>query len=153
MLKCFVFISLFLFSFFSRIATAKDCAKDDAKSAVEHICSVIENQGAEKAKAEVAKYRFCDTNYVWLQKSGEVTMVTHPIKNRLDGKSLKEHKDEKGKFLFVEFDKAANADPMGGWVDYLWAKPGAEKATRKESFVKKCKGDLNWIAGAGVWTE
>ena len=78
-------------------------------------------------------------------------MVLHPIKRRLNGKDLSANKDENGKVLFVEFDKMAKAKAEGGWVDYVWAKPGAEKATPKTSFVKKCAGGLNWIAGSGIW--
>jgi methyl-accepting chemotaxis protein len=65
--------------------------------------------------------------------------------------SLLKHADENGVKLFFEFDKMAKAKAEGGWVDYMWAKPGAEKATPKTSFVKKCGGGLNWIAGSGIW--
>ncbi|WP_372654173.1 cache domain-containing protein [Halobacteriovorax sp.] len=129
--------------------SAADCTKDQAKASVEKMCALI----AEKGKAaipEVAKYRFCGSNYVWIQDK-DVNMVLHPIKRRLNGKSLKSNKDENGKVLFVEFDKAANANAEGGWVDYVWAKPGAEKATPKVSYIKKCGGDTGWIAGAGIW--
>ena len=98
-------------------------------------------------------------------------MVIHPIKRRLNGKPLDQHKDENGVALFVEFDiethkvaknvtrarQIANfEDNHGGWVDYLWAKPGAEKATAKPpmwSFVKEGPGEIAWIAGSGIWKE
>ncbi len=129
--------------------SAADCTKDQAKESVEKMCALIASKG-KAAIPEVAKYRFCGSNYVWVQDK-DVNMVLHPIKRRLNGKSLKANKDENGKVLFVEFDKAANANPDGGWVDYVWAKPGAEKATPKVSYIKKCGGDTGWIAGAGVW--
>lgn len=127
------------------------CSKEQAKESVLKMCKSIEEKG-EGAKSDIQKYRYCGDNYVWVQNAKDITMVIHPIKVALNGKDLKEHKDEKGKFLFIEFDKAAKANSEGGWVDYVWAKAGAEKATDKESFVKLCKkGDLEWIAGSGVW--
>lgn len=129
--------------------SAADCTKDQAKESVEKMCALIASKG-KAALPEIGKYRFCGSNYVWVQDK-DVKMVLHPIKRRLNGKSLTSNKDENGKVLFVEFDKAANANADGGWVDYVWAKPGAEKATPKVSFLKKCGGDTGWIAGAGVW--
>lgn len=129
--------------------SAADCTKEQAKASVEKMCGLISSKG-KAALPEIAKYRFCGSNYVWIQDK-DVKMVLHPIKRRLNGKSLTSNKDENGKALFVEFDKVAKANAKGGWVDYVWAKPGAEKATPKVSYVKACGGDLGWIAGAGVW--
>ncbi|PIK16599.1 MAG: chemotaxis protein [Halobacteriovorax sp. JY17] len=128
---------------------AADCTKEQAKESVEKMCGLISSKG-KGALGEIGKFRFCGSNYVWIQDK-DVNMVLHPIKRRLNGKSLKASKDENGKALFVEFDKMAKANAAGGWVDYVWAKPGAEKATPKVSYVKVCGGDLGWIAGAGVW--
>lgn len=130
-------------------ALAVDCSKEQAKAAVEKACSQISSTGKAALK-EIRKFRYCGSNYVWIQNQ-KVEMVMHPIKPRLNRKSLKANKDEDGKHLFVAFHDTANANKNGGWVDYLWAKPGAEKATAKTSFVKKCGGDLGWIAGSGIW--
>ncbi len=58
----------------------------------------------------------------------------HPIldtdasnKQRLKGTSIKDQIGENKFPLFVEFDKAAKAKPADTWVDYMWAKLGAEK--------------------------
>lgn len=128
------------------------CTKEDAKKAVLEACTEIEKDSKE-AKDIIRKKRHCGTNYVWLQDS-DTKMVLHPIKPRLNGKDLTKNKDEDGKLLFVEFDKMAKGKAEGGWVDYLWAKPGAEKATAKTSFVKLCdpKG-VKWIAGSGIWKK
>lgn len=128
---------------------AADCKKKDAKSSVEKMCDLIAKKGKGALK-EIAKYRYCGSNYVWIQDK-KIKMVLHPIKRRLNGKDLTAHKDEKGKKLFIEFEKIARGNAKGGWVDYVWAKPGAEKATPKTSFVKVCKGDLGWVAGSGIW--
>jgi signal transduction histidine kinase len=127
------------------------CSKDQAKEAVLKMCKVIEEKG-DGAKEDLQKFRFCGDNYVWVQDS-DVKMVIHPIKPKLNDTDLKPNKDEEGKHLFVEFDKMAKAKKEGGWVDYVWPKPKAEKATPKTSFVKLCGGDKKWIAGSGVWKD
>ncbi len=127
------------------------CTKDKAKEAVLKICGSIEKDG-DKALEEVKSYRFCGDNYVWVQDS-DLKMVTHPIKPKLNGSSLAENKDDNGTKLFVEFDKKAKAEKDGGWVDYVWPKPNAEKATPKTSFVKMCGGAKKWIAGSGIWKD
>lgn len=136
--------------FSASIFADDDCKKEEAKKSVEWACEKISSLSADAAKAEIQKYRFCGSNYVWVQDA-DVKMVLHPIKVRLNGSDLKGNKDEKGKHLFVEFDKTAKANKDGGWVDYYWAKPGAQEATPKVSFVKLCSGDKKWIAGSGVW--
>ena len=144
---------LFTSSFFAAASLqAQECKKEQAKAIVEKACGLANSEANEAAaKSAVQKLRYCGSNYVWLQDEA-VKMVMHPIKPRLNGKDLKDNKDEKGKKLFVEFDKMANANADGGWVEYYWAKPGAEKATPKVSFVKKC-GKYGWIAGSGIWTN
>lgn len=127
---------------------AGDCSKAQAKESVEKMCSLIASKG-KGALGDIAKYRYCGSNYVWIQDK-DVKMVLHPIKRRLNGKDLTKSKDENGKALFVEFEKTARGT-SGGWVDYVWAKPGAEKATPKVSYVKVCGGNLGWIAGSGIW--
>lgn len=139
-----------LLSLFALSAQADEaCTKEQAKEAVEKVCKEIESKG-DSALEMIQGFRFCGSNYVWVQDS-DLNMVIHPIKPKLNKTSLKENKDENGKALFVEFDKMAKAKKDGGWVDYVWPKPGAEKATDKISFVKKCGGGKNWIAGSGVW--
>ena len=126
------------------------CTKEQARASVKKMCAVVAKKGDE-AKLELKKYRYCGTNYVWTQSS-DLKMVMHPIKGRLNGKSLKKNKDKKGKLLFVEFDKVAKANKDGGWVEYYWTKPGDEAPTPKISFVKMCPGDKKWIVGSGIWT-
>lgn len=136
----------------SNVAWAK-CGKKDAEAKVNWACGLIEAKGKD-ALPEINKMRFCGDNYVWIQDTGEnIKMVQHPTKPKLNGQTIQEHRDENKFQLFYEFHKMATAKPAGGWVDYVWAKPGAEKATPKTSFVKLCKGTTKWVAGSGVWKD
>ncbi len=142
--------ALIVATMFSFSAQAEEaCTKEQAKEAVEKVCKEIEAKG-DGALEMIQGFRFCGNNYVWVQDS-DINMVIHPIKPKLNKTSLKTNTDDNKKLLFVEFDKMANAKKEGGWVDYVWPKPGADKATDKISFVKKCGGDKKWIAGSGIW--
>lgn len=149
-MKLLVLISLLSVSAFAGV-----CSKDVTVKEVNRVCDAIKKDGA-KAKSVNLVFENCGKNYVWIQDAAVETMnmVVHPIKRRLNGKALNKHVDEDGVKLFVEFDKGAKANAEGAWVDYKWAKPGAEKATPKTSFVRLCEGaGSKWIAGSGVWKE
>jgi signal transduction histidine kinase len=151
-MKKIVVVSALLASFICNVAWAK-CAKKDAEEKVNWACGLIESKGKE-ALPEINKMRYCGDNYVWIQDTADdIKMVQHPTKPKLNGQSIKEQRDENKFQLFYEFHKMATAKPAGGWVDYVWAKPGAEKATPKTSFVKLCKGGQKWVAGSGVWKD
>jgi signal transduction histidine kinase len=129
------------------------CSKKEAEEKVKWACGLIEKKGKD-ALPEINTMRFCSDNYVWIQdSSSELKMVQHPTKPKLNGQSLLNHKDERNFPLFVEFNKVATSGAKHGWVSYVWAKPGAEKATDKTSYVELCKGDLKWVAGSGVWNS
>lgn len=143
---------------FSLNLLAADCSKAIAEAKVNDACTKISNAGADVQKEWPQGLLFsnCGDNYVWVQDtSKEIKMVMHPIKQRLNGTEIGKQLDENKFALFSEFDKAAKAKPAGAWVDYVWAKPGQEKATPKTSFVKMCKmkDGTTWIAGSGVWKE
>jgi methyl-accepting chemotaxis protein len=151
-------ITLLLAMSVGSVFAAGECKKEEAKKSVEWACTQIEKDGKKGLEA-IKNFKYCGQNYVWIQDSPEVRMVLHPIKRKLNhkahggrnAKDLKGYKDKKGKAIFIEFDKVAAANAAGGWVDYVWPKPGDEDATPKVSYVKKCAGGLNFVAGSGVW--
>jgi len=89
-------------------------------------------------------------NYLWINDM-QPTMVMHPMKPSLDGKSLADFKDPNGKHLFVEMVQVCRSDGQG-FVDYMWPKPGSEKPVAKLSFVRLFK-PWNWVIGTGVYLE
>jgi methyl-accepting chemotaxis protein len=75
----------------------------------------------------------------------------HPIKPELDGKNLSQFKDKNGKAIFVEFAKFAR-EPGGGYVDYVWPKPGFDDAVPKISYVKSSPS-WGWVIGSGIYID
>jgi methyl-accepting chemotaxis protein len=94
--------------------------------------------------------RYGGTNYFWINDD-HPTMIVHPIKPQLDGTDLTSFKDPSGKALFVEAVKAAQ-NPAGGYVYYLWPKPGSEKPVAKLSFVKRF-APWGWVIGTGIYID
>ena len=150
--------------------SAAECSKEKAKKEVQRVCKLIAEKGDVPETADLV-FDNCGSNYVWIQDTdANISMISHPIKRRLNKQPLKDRTDENGKRLFYEFDieaqkvagktstaaaGAISGPHSQGWVEYLWTKPGAEKATPKISYVELCSNakGVNWVAGSGIWTE
>lgn len=142
----------------SSLLASDVCSKAAVEVKVNEICKMIEDKGEAITSERPAGLLFknCGDNYVWVQDTtADIKMVMHPVKQKLNGQVIGKQLDENKFMLFTEFDKGAKAKKNGAWVDYVWAKPGAEKATPKTSFVKLCKmkSGVSWIAGSGIWKE
>ena len=122
--------------------------------------SVFEKQAKEgKVSVEDAKrlainavrgMRYDTSEYFWINDLKAV-IVMHPIKPELDGKDLADFKDKNGKLIFTEFAKIAK-EQGGGFIDYVWPKPGLEAAVPKISYVKRVDG-WDWVVGSGVYVD
>lgn len=81
-------------------------------------------------------------------------MVAHPMRPDLVGQPIMQVTDNNGKYIFKEMCKAGG-EPKGGWVDYVWTKPGAGRLSRKLSYAVKT--DIAFSTGilvaAGVYDE
>ena len=98
----------------------------------------------------VKSFRYEEGEYLWLNDLTP-TMVMHPTKPELDGQSLVDFKDPKGKLLFREFVRVC-ADKGAGYVDYMWPKPGESTPVPKVSYVKLFK-PWGFIVGSGVYMD
>jgi methyl-accepting chemotaxis protein len=111
----------------------------------------ITRQEAQRRAIEAIRtMRYDGTNYSWINDM-HPTMVMHPIKPELDGKELSDFKDASGRTIFVEMANAART-PTGGFVFYLWPKPGSDKPVQKLSFVKGFE-PWGWVIGTGIYVE
>jgi len=135
---------------FAEPLTAQMC-KDKAIAAGKLI-----EQNGEKAFATLkdpnGEFRFGDgEGYVWVQDL-DAKMIMHPIKPSLDGKALSGLKDSNGVLFFVAFNEIAEENPAGGWVAYMWPKPGEKVESPKVSFVILAKhGGKDYVIGSGIY--
>ncbi|HEY5995612.1 MAG TPA: methyl-accepting chemotaxis protein [Candidatus Deferrimicrobiaceae bacterium] len=96
------------------------------------------------------KYGPTGKDYFWVNDM-DMVMLMHPYQVELNGKSVADHKDEDGKFLFR--DMVAVAKQSGeGLVSYRWKKQKSEAAYPKVSYVKLIP-EWGWIVGSGVYID
>src|ERR1700733_5396129 len=113
--------------------------------------TLTEEQAQAQAKTAVKALRYGDNNgeYFWIQDTTP-TMIAHPIKPELEGKNLAETKDPNGLKLFVAFAEAGKKSG-GGFVSYLWPKPGFEQPVPKIGYVKGTS--WGWVIASGLYLD
>ncbi len=109
-----------------------------------------EEQARQGALEAVKALRYEASEYFWVNDL-KPRIVMHPMKPELDGKDAGDMKDPNGKALFVEFVKVARGQG-GGFVDYLWPKPGADAPVPKISYVKLYE-PWGWVIGSGSYID
>jgi cytochrome c len=81
-------------------------------------------------------------------------MVAHPMRPDLVGRSIMQITDNNGKYIFKELCKVGS-QPRGGWVEYVWTRPGAGRVSRKLSYA--LTADISFSTGiqvaAGVYDD
>jgi methyl-accepting chemotaxis protein len=111
----------------------------------------LTRQEAQTSALELIKQlRYEDKEYFWLNDM-QPYMVMHPYKPELDGKDLSQVRDPAGKRLFAAFVDKVRKDG-GGFVNYLWPKPGKDEPVRKVSYVKGF-APWDWIIGSGIYLD
>src|SRR3972149_4414425 len=113
-------------------------------------CQLNEDQAKQSALAAVKSLRYETNEYFWINDL-QPRIVMHPMKPELDGKDAGDMKDPNGKALFVEFVKVVRSQG-GGFVDYLWPKPGADAPVPKVSSVKLYE-PWGWVIGSGIYID
>ncbi|MBF0467717.1 MAG: methyl-accepting chemotaxis protein [Desulfamplus sp.] len=89
-------------------------------------------------------------DYFWINDM-ELKMIMHPYKPELNGKDLSDFKDPEGKHLFKEMVRVCK-ESGGGFVDYMWPKPGLDNPVGKISYVHLFK-EWGWVVGTGVYID
>ena len=112
---------------------------------------------AREGEAGLEAFRAKDSEYVWkdsyvvVQDCEAGTAVAHPISPELEGRDISTLTDETGKAFAQELCDAAQ-QPQGGWVEYMWPKPGEQEPSRKISYAKAVEGTPYSVLG-GVYDE
>ncbi len=89
--------------------------------------------------------------YFFIQNSAGVNIL-HPIKPSLQGKNLIKAKDSNGKFFLKELNDTAAKNKQGGFVTYMWPKPGAKEPVKKLAFCKRFE-PWDWNIGTGIYID
>jgi len=129
----------------------------DAATADEVVGKVKEAAAEVKAKADVAltefdkkdgKWAWKDT-YVWVLDCTNGVVKAHP-NEKVKGMKLADLKDKATDKEIGTALCAAAKKANGGWVEYMWTKPGAEGHHRKVAYVLAAG---NYAVSAGVYDD
>lgn len=110
----------------------------------------MSHQQAQQAAIKTLRMmRYENGNYFWINDL-HTFMVMHPFKPELEGQDPTNYKDPTGKNIFVMF---ANLERNGGgFVSYMWPKPGQNAPAKKLSYVKGFE-PWGWVIGTGIYID
>lgn len=92
---------------------------------------------------------FHDT-YVFVTSADGVELV-NPAFPSLEGRSVMDVRDAKGKLMAREYIDAAKQHGTA-WESYYWPRPGTQEPVRKLTYVRKVRvGNEDLIVGAGIY--
>lgn len=110
---------------------------------------ITEQEAQQRAKELIKALRYEGTEYFWINDMNRF-MVAHPY-FELEGKDQTGLTDVNGKKIVVAFVELVKIQ-KSGFVDYVWKKPGSEKATPKLAYVKSFE-PWGWIVGSGIYID
>ncbi len=110
-----------------------------------------EAEAKSRALNTIRQLRYDGQDYFWINDTSPA-MIMHPMKPQLDGKDLTDVKDPDGVFLFREMVETVKTSAEGGYVHYMWPKPGKEEPQPKVSYVREFK-PWGWIVGTGIYVD
>ncbi|CAH2938625.1 MAG: Methyl-accepting chemotaxis sensor/transducer protein [uncultured Paraburkholderia sp.] len=112
--------------------------------------TITEDEAKKQALATIESMRYGKDGYISVNDSQPV-MLMHPFKKEMVGKNLAQFADPAGNHLFVDIVNAGNREG-GGFVDYLWAKPGSDKPVVKTSYSLHFQ-PWDWYLVTGMYMD
>nr|WP_320190158.1 methyl-accepting chemotaxis protein [uncultured Desulfobacter sp.] len=100
-------------------------------------------------RRHISDIRFEEDKSGYFMIYQDTTMAAHPIREDLNGKDLKGLKDKNNNFFVKKM--AEQAKSGGGFVEYIWEKPGAGD-TLKLTYTEMIPGTNYWV-GTGVYLD
>jgi len=107
-------------------------------------------EAQKRAVSIIKRIRFGKTGYFY-EFTRDLHIVTVPIKPEMEGKLVDTSKDGSGQFLYVNLITLGRS-PEGGFLDFVFAKPGESGLFPKLGYVK-CFEPWGWNIGTGVYLD
>ena len=120
---------------------------------VRQAAALLADQGAaglEILRDNRSEFTWKDT-YVFAVDCEADTVLANPAFPERQGGDIKKHTDYNGKQYGLDLCRTAQK-PGGGWVEYVWLKPGGDVPLRKFSFVMSVEGS-SYQVGAGIYDQ
>jgi len=112
--------------------------------------TLTEDEAKKQALATLESMRYGKDGYISVNDSQPV-MLMHPFKKELVGKNMGQFTDPAGNHLFTDIVTAGKREG-GGFVDYLWAKPGSDKPVAKTSYSLHFQ-PWDWYVVTGMYMD
>ncbi|EAR62420.1 diguanylate cyclase [Neptuniibacter caesariensis] len=111
---------------------------------------LTEDEAKQLSLHALRNARYDIDGYFWINHTNG-RMVMHPVMPDLDNTDVRPVQDSNGLYLFQKFTETAQQG--GGWVDYLWPKPG-DRSTHieKVSYVSLFE-PWDWVIGTGLYLD
>ena len=135
------------------LAQNEQAAPLEVISKVRKAAALLKSQGPaglEVIRDRTSEFTWKDTYIFVVNCDADVVMANSAFPKRQGG-DIKQHTDYDGKQYGRELCATAK-QPGGGWVEYVWPKPGTDKPSRKISYVISVEG-LPYQVGAGIYNE
>jgi methyl-accepting chemotaxis protein len=104
----------------------------------------------KRAMARVAALRYGNNDYFVIQDMVPRVLM-HPIATQIVGKDMSDAKDPTGKLFSIEL-RDMSKQKGGGFVDYLWPKPGSDEPQPKLSYIVGFE-PWGWSVMTGVYID
>lgn len=101
----------------------------------------------QQALLAIKALRYDQTNYFWILDQ-DLTVIQHPIKANLNGKSAENFQDGNGKYHWREMVTISKTPAQKGFLEYQWKSPEGELKD-KISYVQLFP-EWSWIIGSGI---
>jgi len=124
---------------------------DEVTAKVRKAAAFLSEQGAaglDVLRDKNSEFMWKDT-YVFVVNCDADEVLANPAFPERQGGDIKQHADYNGKPYGRELCRTAN-EPSGGWVEYVWLKPGGDVPLRKISYVMSVHG-MPYQVGAGIY--
>jgi len=126
---------------------------DEVVAKVERAVALIrrdEDAGLDAIADPLGEFVWKDT-YVFVVDCEADRVIANPAFPERVGGDIKQHTDYAGYRYGLALCETAGR-PSGGWVEYVWLRPGTNTPTRKSSYVRSVPG-TNYQLGAGIYGE
>jgi methyl-accepting chemotaxis protein len=107
------------------------------------------DEAKKQALARIRALRFGASGYLVIYD--DKTVLMHPIKQELVGTAIDRTVDPEGRKPYVD-GIAATRGNGGGFVDYLWAKPGSQKPEPKLTYIQAYQ-PWGWYFMTGLYID
>jgi cytochrome c len=125
----------------------------DAVSLVDKAVAMFQEQGKDSALKAIndPKGPFVKGELYIFAVTMDNILLGHPYEYSMRRLPINSLKDGNGNSLVEMFKKALEKEGSG-WAEYLWAKPGEDKPSRKRTFVKMVPKE-NLYVGVGYYAN